>query len=45
MVLPDVLAVAELVGPVVLEAVGATLTHKDLLQELKGVGAVVGLLA
>ena len=45
MVLSDVLAVAELVRPVVLEAVCATLTHEHLLQELEGVGAVVGLLA
>ena len=44
-VLPDVLAVAELVRPVVLEAVCATLTHEHLLQQLEGVGAVVGLLA
>ena len=43
-VLPDVAAVAELVRPVVLEAVCATLTHEHLLQELQGVGAVVGLL-
>jgi hypothetical protein len=41
--LPEKSSVAKLVGPVVLQTIGASLRHEQLLQDAEGVRTSVGL--